>query len=343
MNQNGFLVLDTNIWVYSTRLLSTPLGAAVIYSLSQTKRKLALPEIIEEEIRKHTFKRGSEAVAEIHKHYRLLEQLMGSRDDYRVPSNDEFTSRVDSRVSELGALIHRTGFNISHAKSALRRVLDESPPNGYKNQQFKDSVIWESILELANEVDVDFVTEDKAFFQDGKPSKGLASNLIKDTEKTPGKIRVFYELSEYLKVIKKEILPLDNEKVIKKIDESIHVGLYETSVDKGYKLGDISHSEMQAFLTEQPDIVAIEFEISFSTSDVLIPETKDIVEADLVVKGNCECNITSYQVTDIEFQNINMVTKDGVGVPLYGNIFLKVGSIYQGRKTIPYKLKELLN
>ena len=343
MNKNGFLVLDTNIWVYSTRLLSTPLGAAVIYSLSQTKRKLALPEVIEDEIRKHTFKRGSEAVAGIHKHYRLLEQLMGSRDDYRVPSNDEFTTRVDSRLSELGTLIHRTDFSISHAKSALRRVLEETPPNGYKNQQFKDSAIWESILELANEADVDFVTEDKAFFQDCKPSKGVASNLIKDSENISGKIRVFYELPEYLKVIKKEMPPLDNEKIIKKIDESINVDLYERAVDKGYKLGDISNNEMQAFLTEQPEIVAIEFEISYSTSGVVKPETEVIIEADLVVKGNCECNITSYQVTDIEFQNISMVTKEGVSVPPYGNIFLKVGSAYLGRNTIPYRLKEPLD
>lgn len=343
MKQNGYLVLDTNIWVYTTRLLSTSLGAAVIYSLSQTKSKLALPEIIEEEIRKHTLKIGSEAVAGIHKHYRLVEQLMGSRDDYKVPTTDEFATRVDSRLSELDTLIHRTDFSIGHAKSAMSRVLEESPPNGYKNQQFKDSAIWESILELANETDVDFVTEDKAFFQDGKPSKGLASNLITDSQNKSGKIRVFSELSEYLKVVKKEMPPLDNKKIIEEIDKLINSDLYRRAVDQRYKLGDISNSAMKAFLTEQPKIVAIEFEITYFASGVVMPETGGIIEAYLVVKGSCECNTTLYQVTDIDLESISMVAKDGGSVLPYGSISQRVGCIYEGRRTIPHRLREPLD
>lgn len=137
MNQNSFLVLDTNIWVYKTRLLSTSLGAAVIYSLSKSKRKLVLPEVIEEEIRKHTQKTGNEAVKKIHESYRLIEQLMGARDDFIVPSNDQFIARVDLRLSELAQFILKIEFKLNHAKSALRRVLEESPPNSYHNQQFK--------------------------------------------------------------------------------------------------------------------------------------------------------------------------------------------------------------
>ena len=341
MNNNGFVLLDTNIWV-STRLLSTSLGAAVIYSLSQTKRRLALPEVIKEEIKKHAYKKGNEAVAAIQDNYRLIEQLMGSRDDFRVPPVDQFVTRVESRLAELGKFIHKTEFRLNHAKAALRRVLEESPPNGYKNQQFKDSAIWESILELAKDAEVDFVTEDKAFFQDQKPSYCLASNLLEDCKSVPGNIRVFYKLPNYLKAIREELPPFDKEKVVKKIDQSIIAGLSERAVDRGYKLGDISKSTVLAFLTEKPEVIAIEFEIYYSASEVLIPESGGVTEATLIVKGSCGCNITTYKVSDVQFDNINMMSKEGESIASYGNIFLYVDSAHSGRRTIPYRLKEPL-
>lgn len=340
MNNNGFVILDTNIWV-STRLLRTSLGAAVIYSLSQTKRRLALPEVIEEEIKKHAYKKGNEAVAAIQNNYRLIEQLMGWRDDFRVPPVDQFVTCVDSRLAELGKFIHKTKFRLNHAKAALRRVLEESPPNSCKNQQFKDSAIWESILELAKDADVDFVTEDKAFFQ-GPPSYRLASNLVEDCKSVPGNIRVFYELPNYLKEIKEELPPFDKEKVVKKIDESIMAGLSERAVDRGYKLGDISKSTVLAFLTEKPEVIAIEFEIYYSASEVLIPQSGSVTEATLIVKGSCGCNITTYEVSGVQFDNINMMSKEGESIASYGNIFLYVDSAYSGRRTIPYRLKEPL-
>jgi len=343
MNNNGFLVLDTNIWVYSTRLLSTPLGASVIYSLRQMNKKLALPEVIEQEIKKHTCKKGNEAVAAIETNYRLIEQLMGSRDDYQVPTSDQFVTRVDSRLTELGELIHKTDFTLNHAKSAMRRVLEESPPNSYKNQQFKDSVIWESIIELGNMCDVDFVTEDKGFFQDSKPQNGLASNLAEDCKSVSGKIRVFYEVSNYLKEIKEELPAFDREKVVMKINESIIDRLAERAVDKGYKFGDIGKSTVQAFLTEKPEFIAIEFEISYSTSEVLIPDSGVITEATLFVKGNCGYNITNYEVTDVQFDRIYMLSKDGENIPSYDNVFLRGSFTHSGRRVIPYRLKEPLH
>lgn len=342
MQKNGFLVLDTNIWIYKTRLLSTSLGAAVIYSLTQTKQKLALPEVIEEEIRKHTLKTGGKAAKEIQENYRLIEQLMGSRDDYQIPSDDDFISLVDSRLIELNKFIYKVEFNFNHAKSALRRVLEESQPNGYKNQQFKDSAIWEAILELAKDGDVDFVTEDKAFFQDSKPPK-LADNLAKDCNSVPNKIRIFYELQTYLEATKEERPSVDNGKIIEKINKSIVQELSERAIDKGYKLGDISKSQVLTFLTEKPGLIAIEFEINYIALEVLILESGVLTEAILVVIGSCGCNLVDYEISDVQFDSIMMLSKEGLSIPSYGITYLRCESLALGRKTIPYRFKEPLN
>jgi flagellar biosynthesis chaperone FliJ len=341
MNRKSFLVLDTNIW-YTTLLLSTPAGAAVIYSLSQFKRKLALPEVIEEEIKKQAYKRGTEAVLEIQKNYRIIEQLMGERDNYQLPSNDEFVARVDSRLIELEQFIHKTEFTLSHAKSALKRVLEKTPPND-RSQQFKDSAIWESLLELAKEADVYFVTADKAFFKNSEPSKGMASNLLEDCKNVSGTICLYYELSDYLGAIKKDEPPFNKRIVIDKINQSIMVKLSKMAVEKGYILGDISKAEVQAFLTENHELIALEFEINYSVSEVLIHESGVVTEATLIVKGNCGYKIANDDVSDIEFDNINMVSKEGERIPSYGLHVLRAGINTCGRTTIPYRLKTELS
>ena len=338
MNDNGFLVLDTNIWVYSTRLLSIPLGAAVIYSLSRSKRKIALPEIIEEEIKKHTYDEGRKAVEEIQKNYRSIEQLLGSRDNFSVPSDEQFKTRVDFRLVELSEIIYKVEFKLSHARLALKRVLEGTPPNGPKNQQFKDSAIWESILELANEADVDFVTEDKAFFQESNPSKGLAVDLLKDCGKVTGKIRIFYELKKYLETIKQDLPHFDKTKVIHNIIESISYDLSKMAVDKGYNIGSVINKDvLLAFLTEKPKIIAIEFEINYNAFGVLIPETGESTETTLVVKGDCGCDITTYNISDVRFNNIIMHTKDGENIPSYGMQYFYPSCC--NIRTIPYQFK----
>jgi hypothetical protein len=107
------------------------MGAAVLYSLHQTGRCLALPEVIEEEIKKHTLKRGTDAVEAIKENYRLIEQLMGARDDYRVPSETDLSARVKDRLNELGSLVHRTPFTLEHAKAALSSVLEVNRSKRY--------------------------------------------------------------------------------------------------------------------------------------------------------------------------------------------------------------------
>ena len=90
---------------------------------------------------------------------------------------------VSKRLEELDAFLVRVPLTLEQTRSAVRRVNDEIPPNGPKNQQFKDSVLWEAVLELAKSFRVVLVTYDKAFFEDRKPDRGLAAELKADCER----------------------------------------------------------------------------------------------------------------------------------------------------------------
>jgi len=66
----------------------------------------------------------------------------------------------------------RVPFTLEHAKAALEMVDARMPPNGEKNQQFKDSAIWQAVLALSSDYRVHLVTNDRAFLLNrGDPSK----------------------------------------------------------------------------------------------------------------------------------------------------------------------------
>ena len=56
------VVIDTNIWMQdSNLLLKTVMGSALLYILRQSKGKIGLPEIIEEELTRNIVEKGIQA------------------------------------------------------------------------------------------------------------------------------------------------------------------------------------------------------------------------------------------------------------------------------------------
>lgn len=334
------IVVDTGVWVYGTRLLSSPLGASLLYAIKTAGYTLGLPEVIKEEITKHTVKAGSEASEQIREQYRLIEMLMGSRDDYRVPSPNDFKSRVESRLSELDLSLREIPFTLEHARSALRRVLEETPPNGYKNQQFKYSAIWKALLELANEGNVVFITEDKAFFEDKKPDKGLATNLKAEAGAAPHNINVYFGLSAFLDTIVEELPRLDNTEIANRIHEQLYNQLNREATDKGFTLARLTDAGISPYLTEQSGVLAIDFDLLYEAAGVVPQGQTTPVPAIRHVEGNCSWNLDEHTVSDIQLTVQKLLTPGGEEIPCFGHQYIAVGSVTIGRRMHKYRLRE---
>jgi hypothetical protein len=337
---NTSIVVDTGVWVYGTCLLSSPLGASLLYAIKTGGYTLALPEVIKEEITKHTIKAGSEASDKICEQYRLIEMLMGSRDDYRVPSPDDFRNRVESRLTELDVPLREIPFTIEHARSALRRVLEETPPNGYKNQQFKDSAIWEALLDLANQEKVVFITEDKAFFEDKNPDRGLAANLKAEADATSHNIDVYFGLSAFLNTIVEKLPQLDNIEIANRIHEQLYDQLNREATDKGFTLARLTDAGISPYLTEQSGILAIDFELLYETAGVVPEDRTSPVPAIRHVEGNCSWNLDKHTVSDIQLTSQKLLTPGGEEIPGFRHVYIAAGSLTIGRRTHKYRLKE---
>ncbi len=105
------VVIDTNIWKKNTNiLLKTPLGAALLYCIKQKNGCIGLPEVIENEVIKHTIKDGYKAVENINHNFKIIEIIMGERSDYEVPDKTEIQKSIESRMKEIEPWIKRVPF-----------------------------------------------------------------------------------------------------------------------------------------------------------------------------------------------------------------------------------------
>jgi hypothetical protein len=296
---------------------------------------LAIPEILEYEIHKHFQKHTNDSIAHIHQGYNDLEILMGYRDDYIVPDSLQINKRVSDRLNELKDFIVFMPFSLEHAKHALRRVIDEVPPNGPKNQQFKDSVIWETLLEFSENYDIHFVTRDTGFFEKGKPENGL-SQILKEELKDKT-IHVYFGLSEFLEAFQDKIPSLNTDRLAEMIFEALETPFSTFCKDRNYDPGNLDTYIIQPYLTEDTSKVTIDYELFVN----VLQNKEDSPQAEEVqalIKGTTSYNLNSESLDEtptlelVEFYDLE-------GNRLPGGLITARGEIVIGRKKVYHKIK----
>ena len=312
------VVIDANIWLQDSNfLLRTALGSALIYILKIIKGKIGLPSVLEEEITRNTIAKGVKATEEIKKNFKSISVIMRSHSPYKVPDEAEIKSAVQARITELDSLFHRVDFTWEHAQSALKRINEKSPPNN-NNQQFKDSVIWEAILELLSSYVVHFVTKDDAFYKDRKPKiNSLAKNLLSDCNKRGGIVYIYPDMASCLKVIQEDVPPLDLNSLIVEIDSYINSKFLkrDLAMDVGFEVGclAVELSSVSPFFTENQEELALTFELCYQCYDVENTGIDERTNAVLKVKGDCLYKIDNQVISDIDmdFQRIRWDESNG--------------------------------
>ncbi len=306
------VVLDTNIWVYRTSLLKTSLGAALTHSLVRLGGTLGLPEVVEMELVKHTVKEGKKSVDNIRAGVSRLSQLTGLVGEYAhlLHTEDSLKAAAKKRLDVLDHLVERVPFTLDHARSALGRVMDETPPNGFKNQQYKDSAIWEAMLELSRERNVHFVTEDTYFFADRSPKKGLARNLKQEADDVGGGITAHPDLRSCLESLKEDVSPLDPKDLAAAADRAVIENLRKMAADYEFELGDLADSNVSTFLTERTNVLATSFELIHEASFVP-PDGGPPVDASLVVTGECSFDMLQKTASDARLDRIELFDPEG--------------------------------
>lgn len=255
------IIIDTNIW-RSSVMLRTPLSAVLLHVIKSSDGRIGLPEVVELEILKHLPKLAEDAVDYINKGFRQIEMVMGWRSKYEVPNSQQILKAVEGRLAKLDEMLLRMPISLEHVRGALQRVNEGTPPNGPKNQQFKDSLIWEEALEAARSYKVHVVTNDSGFFKD-QSKTAIADFLLAECRKLKVDVQLHSDLNRCLEALKAEEKPIDKSKAVEVISEVLKEKISDYASDNEISIGQPVDHDLKVYVTERLGCLSISFEITF--------------------------------------------------------------------------------
>ncbi len=191
----AMICLDTNVWL-KERMLSSQAGKALIDHIRSCRTKIFRPSIVAAELNRNISKRIADIDAEIRSLDHERKQLLGDAwDSYTAltASSDDTVRNAQYEFNEY--LIDAIGSDQAKL-AAADRVIKGKLPNLPKNQQFKDSLLWEELLEL-NEKKTVLITSDKNFYEAQDYRKGLAKAL-RDELENEITIETYPDISSFL-------------------------------------------------------------------------------------------------------------------------------------------------
>jgi hypothetical protein len=267
-------VVDTSVW-RAELLLKTPLGVTLVYTLSRRGGVIGLPEIIESELKDQILEAGLDDVAKVDGRLHRLGTLIDSVSlTAHLPTAETLRAKVKERLDQLDSMLVREPFTIEHARAALAMVNAKVPPNGDKNQQFKDSAIWQAVLSLSLRYSTVLLTNDKAFFHSRNPDEGLAKNLAEDCAKADVDVRCLYGIGPYLEALEEDEPEFDHDSVRSLV---LPLAMQRVSIE-AERHHTIPREPIEftisAFPTEEPTRLAVDYQGTFS-----LDSTRDFGEA----------------------------------------------------------------
>lgn len=262
------VVIDTSVW-RSEWLLKTPLGISLVYTLGRQRGFLGLPEVVEGELKRQLIEAGEEVRQDFETSSRILTILTDLPCGAFIPSEADLRKKIADRINELAPLTIRVPFTLEHAKAALDMVNARVPPNGEKNQQFKDSAIWQAVLTLTSDYRVHLVTNDRAFLLDrSNPGSGLAKNLQTDCERLSTQVSVYCDLRTCLSAIRSDSPNVDISCVLSSILPELEVPLRTEAARSQVVIGEILKTDIEAYRIPAADRVAIDYIITKECDEV---------------------------------------------------------------------------
>ena len=299
-NKQVCIIPDSNIWI-KTFLLKTPMAMAFLYHVVTNNYKIGLPEVVKREIILNMKKRGLQILGDVTKDLNYISFIHEKSKKLidQLPNQDDILNSINERINELSSLLIDHTHSQSEFEGALEMVIKSTPPNSEKNQQYKDSLIWQSILNLCREFRVIFITEDKGFFEDRDYDKGLNYSLNETVKFNEYPLEIHHSLEVFTSTHKSIKETINEKEIIEKIITSAKNEIDKFLIPEGFFPKEYINSNLKYFLTNDTHKLGELY------------EHEDITEPTLTLKGNCLFIINKNEVSDQILDNLNFSAQRG--------------------------------
>lgn len=332
------VVLDTNKW-YSQKLLRSAIGSALIYAVRDLEAKIGLPEVIKKELISKCEEKGLESVKKIRSHLREIKNLTGEAPVPELPNKEKIKEQVSKRLEDLESLILTRKPTINHYENSLEKTVFKKPPSEDGNG-FRDCLIWEVNLEWSSETKVAFITGDGDFFDSNRD--GLHPELEEELREVEGNLDIYLSIKDFLSSLEQEVTEPVSELVTEELSKNLKDEIYDLAKEKGFDIDSLQDSELDYFLTQTPEYLAVDFGLQYIILNLSISEEKEkITRAIMLVSGSCKYSREKEKVSDIQLEEIKLETLSGEKI--YRQVVAKVEPIVIGTEVDYYNLKTSLD
>jgi hypothetical protein len=302
------VVFDTNVWL-SELALNTPAGAAVRFFLLRQNAVVAVPEVVELELRAHLAGQLREMVASIRSNYGRLLTVFGELKELVLPDEAGIQARVDGVIADLDVPTRRIGFTLESARASFLKTVDKLPPSSDKNQQFKDGVIWADCIGLLQEDDVYLVTNDRGFYECRDVSKGLARSLASEAGACSHELYLMPSIFELLDDIRQDVA-VDEGKLVDTLLERYSESLDQLLGTHGFAIQSTPTVVVRLFATDLASRPYLEFEAVFTCDDALQEDREPAV---LTLSGTGLYDASTGEFVDLrmDHETLDFVSPEG--------------------------------
>jgi hypothetical protein len=241
------------------------------------------------------------SVANIRKELSYVQSAIGSMPAVTVPKELEVEKALMERWIELQPLVETHLISQELINKALKRVINHRVPSAEK-EQFRDAMLWEFALAIADTREVHFVTEDKDFSIGDK----LRPELAEEAAQVKGALLYYPDAGQLLRVLVPEAPSISVDAVIDKVRRELGQLLADRGTLAMFDIGDLAHGSAHPYLTAEINALAIDFKVALSAS-----RRDDGVAGEIAVRGECMMDVDSGYVFDVRPEDIVFVTPTG--------------------------------
>lgn len=308
------VLLDTN-HLDQTGMLRDPLTVAMLFYVHQLDGRLVLPGIVKAEWSAH----WREHMRKQYKQFRTsrdwLDVHLDGVPDFRADTDPAADKALADRLDELGDLLVEDPIHADDWQAAGAMVIDKRPPTREGNQQYKDSLLWRSLLRVGKERHVVLVSADKGFLGPGEG--GLDPALAQEATEQGADIAVVTTRKELLEQLKAQssAFSVNLEDVWLPLEDPFTEAADDVLREQGMELATTSAWSTEVYATGDPKriVFAVRFEGQASPTeepDVDMPWYIDASGSALVDVDSFDFDVTLDSVlfhvstphTDVERQ-----------------------------------------
>ena len=255
------VVFDTNIWI-SELGLQSPSGSVARFFVRRYGAKVGLPEVVKLEVERNLYDHLKGFADDIRNKHRQLLTVFGRLKTVVLPTESEIEERIQQLFTGFGDALVEIPFSLESARSSLLKEISKVPPSD-KSQQFKDGVLWADCLALTKTEEVVLVTSDKAFYKERDYAKGLAEPLLAEASSSKNRLKIVNALSNLLDDLRTDVGVTDAE-LVRAVLAQERETLERVLARNGFDLGMVQRVDRSFYITEIPDQLFIEFQLTFT-------------------------------------------------------------------------------